>query len=292
MPFHVNPLSPASAEITGLDCARPLSSGDLDALRAALVAHPVVCVRGQKLDARRQGDFARQLGPLEPQDRSAYSHPDDSDILILSNDRRPDGSQIGIVDAGDFWHSDSSHIAEPCRYTMLYAVTNPSKGGDTHYIDMRAVYDALPAALKRRIEGREAIHHISKTLNPRVAVSAERAGAAEYYKAREKDRAPVAQPMARTQPESGRPALYVSPRFTIGIAGMDDAEAQPLLDEIFRFMFSNPAWRYTHKWRDGDLVIWDNACLVHMAGGGYEYPDVRRMHRATVAGDKPFFRAA
>jgi len=98
--------------------------------------------------------------------------------------------------------------------------------------------------------------------------------------------------MVRTNPETGRQALYISPRFTIAIEGMDDAEAQPLLDDLFRFMFSNPAWQYTHKWRDGDLVMWDNASLNHMAGGGYEYPDVRRMHRATVAGNRPFYRAA
>jgi len=223
---------------------------------------------------------------------AGFETPDDGDILILSNDRRPDGSQVGIVDAGDFWHSDSSHIVEPCRVTMLYSVKNPNKGGDTMFLDMRAVYDALPDAMKKRIAGRNAIHHVSKTLNPRVAISAERAGAAEYYKQREKETKPVAQPMVRTHPESGRQALYISPRFTIAIEGMDDREAQPLLDDLFRFMFSNPAWQYTHKWRDGDLVMWDNASLNHMAGGGYEYPDVRRMHRVTIVGDRPFYRAA
>ena len=79
---------------------------------------------------------------------------------------------------------------------------------------------------------------------------------------------------------------------TIGIEGMDDKEAQPLLDELFRHMFSKAAWQYTHKWRDGDLVFWDNACLNHMAGGGYEYPDTRRMHRTTIVGDAPYYRAA
>ena len=157
---------------------------------------------------------------------------------------------------------------------------------------MRAVYDALPEHLKKRIAGRDAIHHVAKTLNPRVAVSTERAGAVEYYKQREKTTKAVTQPIVRTHPETGRQALYISPRFTIGIDGMDDAEAQPLLDELFRFMFSKSAWQYTHKWRDGDLVMWDNACLNHMAGGGYEYPDVRLMHRATVVGDRPYYKAA
>jgi len=288
--FVVNALSDCAAEILGFDASRPTPAPDLARLREAFRVHPILCLRDQSLDARGLGAFARQFGPLERQDRSAYCHEDDNDILILSNDRRADGSQVGIVDAGDFWHSDSSHMAEPTRITMLHSVKNPAKGGDTLYIDMRAVYAALPAALEARVAGRNAIHHVAKTLNPRVTVSAERAGAAAYYKSREKETRPIAQPMVRTHPETGAQALYISPRFTIGIEDMDDAQAQPLLDELFRRMFSNPAWQYTHAWRDRDLVMWDNACLVHMAGGGYDYPDVRRMHRATVAGEPAYYR--
>ena len=99
------------------------------------------------------------------------------------------------------------------------------------------------------------------------------------------------QPMVRTHPETGRQALYVSPRFTIGIADMPDDEAQPLLDKLFAIMLE-PRFRYRHKWRDGDLVIWDNRCLNHQACGGYSLPDIRRMHRTTIRGDRPFYRPA
>lgn len=293
MPFIVTEVSPAgAAEITDFDCRRPTSAADMEALRAAFRQWPVLCIREQHMSPAEQAAFARQWGPLERQDRSTYCHPDDRDILILSNERRPDGSQVGIVDAGDFWHSDSSHIAEPCRITMLYSVKNPLKGGDTHFLNCYQAWDALPEATKKRVAGLRAIHHVSKTLNPRVTVSAEREGAAAYYKSREKVVKPVSQPMVRTHPETGRNALYISPRFTIAIEDMDDREAQPLLDELFRHMFSKAAWQYTHKWKDGDLVFWDNACLIHMAGGGYEYPDTRRMHRTTIVGDRPFYRAA
>jgi taurine dioxygenase len=291
MAFEIREISAAgAAEITGFDCRQPTSSADMARLQQAFRAWPILCIRDQQLSAKEQAAFARQWGALESQDRSAYCHPDDSDILILSNERREDGSQVGIVDAGDFWHSDSSHLAEPCRITMLYSIKNPIKGGDTHFLNMMQVYAALPDELKRAIEGRNAIHHVSKMLNPRVTVSAERQGAADYYKAAEKERTPVTQPIIRTHPETGLPALYISPRFTIAIEDLEDAQAQPLLDELFRFMFSNPAWQYTHKWKDGDFVFWDNACLNHMAGGGYEYPDTRRMHRTTIAGDRPFYR--
>jgi taurine dioxygenase len=293
MGFTLTPLSAAgAAEIAGLDCRHALDRQDAAALKQAFLDYPILCIRDQHLSAAEQAQFARGFGPLEGQDRSAYCHPDDKDVLILSNDRTPDGRQIGIVDAGDFWHSDSSHLPEPCRITMLYAVQNPQQGGDTHFINLTQAYEALPPDLRQRIEGRNGIHHVSKTLNPRVTVSTEREGAADYYKAREKETTAVVQPLVRTHPETGRQALYLSPRFTIGIEGMDDAQAQPLLDDVFRHMFSNTQWHYTHKWHDGDLVFWDNACLNHMAGGGYHYPDVRRMHRTTIAGDRPFYRAA
>src|SRR5690348_11497167 len=129
MPFTVNTLSDAgAAEVIGLDCSKPLSPADKTALWQAFLDHPILCVRDQTLTPKQQADFVRQYGPCEAQDRSPYTHPDDRDILILSNEIRPDGTAVGIVDAGDFWHSDSSHLPEPCQATILYAIRNPSRG--------------------------------------------------------------------------------------------------------------------------------------------------------------------
>jgi taurine dioxygenase len=291
MRFTVNRLSDTAGEVVGLDCSGSLDADTLAALARTMLDYPVVAIRDQTLTPRQQAAFSRQLGPLEAQDRKTYCHPDDGDILILSNELRPDGTAVGIVDAGDFWHSDSSHLAEPCRATVLYAVQNPATGGDTEFINMYQVYDALPDELRRRVEGRHGIHHISKIRNPRVTVSAARSDAVAYYKERETATRDMLQPMVRTHPETGRQALYVSPRFTVGIADMDDAQAQPLLDRLFEIMLE-PRFRYRHKWRDGDLVVWDNRCLNHQACGGYSQPDIRRMHRTTIRGDKPFYRPA
>jgi taurine dioxygenase len=291
MRFAVNRLSDTAGEVVGLDCSDPLDADALAALKRTMLDFPVVAIRAQTLTARQQAAFSRQLGPLEAQDRKTYCHPDDQDILILSNELRPDGTAVGIVDAGDYWHSDSSHLDEPCRATVLYAVKNPATGGDTEFINMYQVYDALPDDLRRRIEGRLGMHHISKTRNPRVNVSTARTDAVAYYKERETATRDMLQPMVRTHPETGRQALYVSPRFTIGIADMADAEAQPLLDRLFEIMLE-PRFRYRHRWRDGDLVVWDNRCLNHQACGGYSLPDIRRMHRTTIRGDRPFYRPA
>jgi taurine dioxygenase len=170
-------------------------------------------------------------------------------------------------------------------------VRNPRTGGDTEFCNMYQVYDALGDDLKRQVEGRYGIHHISKLKNPRVTVSAGRSDAAAYYRQRERETEPVLQPMVRTHPETGRQALYVSPRFTIGIADMAEAEAQQLLDRLFALMLE-PRFHYRHRWRNGDLVIWDNRCLTHQACGGYALPDIRRMHRTTIRGDRPFYRPA
>ncbi|HEY4135913.1 MAG TPA: TauD/TfdA family dioxygenase [Alphaproteobacteria bacterium] len=290
MAFTVNALSPAgAAEVVGLDCSRPLAAEDLAALKRAFLAHPILAIRDQSLTPQQQAAFARQLGPLEAQDRSPYTHPDDRDILILSNEIRPDGTAVGIVDAGDFWHSDSSHIPEPCQTTILYAVKNPSRGGDTEFCNMYQVYDSLPEETRRRIAGLHGVHHVSKTKNPRVVVSPDRPGAKDYYEARAKEVPEIAQPLVRTHPETGRQALYVSPRFTIRVAELADEQGQPLLDELFAAM-KNRALQYRHKWRDNDLVMWDNRCLTHRATGGYGLPDIRRMHRTTICGDKPFYK--
>jgi taurine dioxygenase len=292
MGFTVNAISATGAgEVIGLDCSRPLDADTLAALKQVLCDYPITVIRDQTLTAPQQAAFSRALGPLEGQDRKTYCHPDAEDVLILSNELRPDGTAVGIVDAGDFWHSDSSHLPEPCRATILYAVRNPSRGGDTDFCNMYQVYDALPAELKRAIEGRDGIHHVSKLKNPRVTVSNARSDAAAYYKQREQETREVRQPLVRTHPETGRQAIYASPRFTVGIADMPDDEAQPLLDELFAMMLE-PRFHYSHKWRDGDLVIWDNRCLNHRATGGYSLPDIRRMHRTTICGDRPFYRPA
>src|SRR5207247_2747512 len=120
----------------GLDCAKPRDDETLATLRQVMRDNPVIAIRDQTVTAQQQAAFSRQLGPIEAQDRKTYCHPDDQDILILSNEIRPDGTAVGIVDAGDFWHSDSSHRDEPCRATVLYAVRNPKSGGDTEFCNM------------------------------------------------------------------------------------------------------------------------------------------------------------
>jgi taurine dioxygenase len=278
------------AEISGVDLGR-FSRADADGIYQAFLDHQVLVIRDQNMTPLEQVAFSEIFGALEWQENAQYAHPDHDKVLILSNEIRPDGTAVGVVDAGDFWHSDSSHHEEPVKITILQSITKPSRGGDTDFCDMYAAYDALPDEVKEKIAGRFGVHHVSKAINPRVTISPSRPGAQDFYESQAKTRSKVVQPLVRTHDETGRPALYVSPRFTIGIDGMDDAEAQPLLDKVFAGITSKARpHHYRHKYRDGDVVMWDNRCLVHRATGGYGLPDIRRLHRTTVVGQKAFFR--
>jgi taurine dioxygenase len=290
MNFTLNEISPAgAAEIVGLDCAQALDGPTVAAVEQAFRDHPILAIRDQQLSPRAQAEFSSLFGELEPQINTAHVTPEHQDVLILSNEIRPDGTAVGIVDAGDFLHSDSSWSPTPVKATILYAVKNPDRGGDTEYCNMYAVYEALTPELRRAVEGRNAIHHVSKTRNKRVAVSPSRPGAKEFYEAQASERPEVSQPMVRTHPETGRQALFISPRFTLRVEGLDEAASDNLLDALFAVM-KEERFRYTHKWHDHDLVMWDNRCLTHRACGGYVLPDIRRMHRTTLQGDAAFYR--
>jgi taurine dioxygenase len=291
-PFTVKKISETgAAELLNFNWPRSHEPEMFAALKRVFLEHPILVIRSSKVSAKQQAAFSRQLGPLEPNSsRNDLTHPDDSDVLVLTNEIRTDGSPVGVVDAGEEWHSDLSFQSTPALATLLQLIKRPSKGGDTAFSNLYLAYEALPTSLKNKVAGRMGIHHVSKLHNPRVSISTNRPGAAEYY-ARLKDDPGMKHPMVRTHPESGRQTLYISPRFTIGIEGMDDAEAQPLLDELFAFM-DNPRFEYRHKWQDDDFVMWDNRCLNHRACGGYRLDDIRRLHRTCVRGDESFYRPA
>ena len=291
-PMRILPFkNQCGAEIVDVNLAH-ITDGEAAAIRQAYLDHQIVVVRDQSLSPQEQFEFSARFGPIEQQENHQFSHPENDKVVILSNEIRDDGTAVGVVDAGDFWHSDSSHHAVPVTLTILQSVVNPRSGGTTDFCNMYAAFSALPDQVKEKVAGRSGIHHVSKALNPRVVISNNRPDAKAYYEKQVASRAKVAQPIVRTHEETGRQALYVSPRFTIGIEGMEDAEAQPLLDQLFASINDSlRPYHYLHRYRDGDLILWDNRCLVHRAMGGYKLPDIRRMHRTTVAGEtRPFYR--
>ncbi len=313
MVFTLNPLGPTAAEITGLDCARPMAPEALRALKRAYLTYPVLIFRDQVLSAPELAAFGRLFGPLETYqrptadahrpplaclrqsdarttpDQMLFLHPEDSSVLVMTNEALPDLAAIAVVDNAECWHSDASHKAEPYQAIAVYVLQNPASGGDTEFCDLRRIYEALPAADRKLLAGLTAAHHWSKSLNPRFA------GALDDTARQEGGRIAATipqahQPVVRTHPETGRPALYLSPRFTLSIDGAAPDASQAILDELFALM-DDPRYCYRHRWRDRDLMIWDNCCLNHRVRG-YPANDVRRRHRITIGGDRPYYRAA
>ncbi len=270
------------AEITGVDLAT-IDDGDFGRLRDALHDHIVVAVRGQALSPAEQTEFTRRFGEIQYHINSEYKMVDQPEVLILSTEVK-DGKNVGIPDAGSDWHSDHAYVDRPTAYTILQSVTLPKVGGDTEWTSMVAAYEALGGDMKARLDGLVGIHSFNRMRNPRMTRRTRHANEAEYFATRSPPDA--FHPIARTHPFTGRKALFISPRFTIGIKGMDDAEAQALLETLFAHI-ANRDFVYHHSWQAGDLLMWDNRSALHLALGGVVAPEIRRMHRTTVKGEIP-----
>jgi taurine dioxygenase len=283
--MRVNRLSDAlGAEVVGIDVSDP-ASYDFGAVHEAWLAHQVLVFRDQNLAPEDHIAFSRRFGDLEVQLSADHLHPDHSEILLVST-KKENGRYIGAVSAGDYWHSDLSCQRLPTSASLLYALEMPDVGGDTEWADMYAAYETLPAATKARIAGLKGVHTFNRMRNPRVHVpEVHNDDAKMRYGERSPDDA--IHPIVRTHPETGRKALYVSERFTIGIDGMDDSEAQPLLDELIAHQ-KRREFVYHHKWTVGDLVIWDNRCTIHYACRGFAPGAIRHLHRTSVIGDVPY----
>lgn len=280
---EINRLSDAlGAEITGIDL-NACDDAMFEAINDAYLGHQMLCIRAQNLAPQNLVAFSERFGTVEPHENLRFTLAEQPKILVLSNDVDKDGNQIGVIDAGDAWHTDHSFKTRPANCTILYSLKNPSRGGATDFANMYAAYDALSDGMKARIANLRGRHSISKLKNKRVEISGAREDAVEFYKRQEKAIPDVDHPLVRVHPVTGRKSLYCSPRFTIGIVGLDEDEGDALLDELIAHSIK-PEFRYRHRWGPGDLVMWDNRCVNHRATGGYEYPDIRHLYRTTVEG--------
>lgn len=281
--MQINRLSdPLGAEITGIDVA-DLDDHAFETIHEAFLEHQVLVFRDQALTPEAQISFSDRFGPIESRPDRPFTLDGLPEVTVLSN-RRSEGDPVGIINAGDFWHTDLSFVEIPSRATFLHALEVAEEGGDTEWSNMYLAYETLPEDTKRRIDGLRGVHVFDRRKNPRTRVDAQYAANPDaVYGLPIPD---ATHPMVRTHTETGRKSLYISPRFVVGIHGMDDAEAQPLLDELFEHQI-RAEFRYRHNWRRGDLLMWDNSCLIHIGRGNIKPPGIRHMHRTMVLGDRP-----
>jgi alpha-ketoglutarate-dependent 2,4-dichlorophenoxyacetate dioxygenase len=276
----VKPLHPLFvAEITGIDLTLPIARADFEHIWDAFNEHQILVFREQRFDDESQMRFSRYFGDLERMEAHPANNYNPGHISVMTNldeqgNLLPLDHPIMVHRArNEAWHSDSSFKPIGSLCSMLHARIVPPVGGDTEFASARAAYAALPPERKAQVENLQAIH--------KVTAPDEAADTKAYLEAAKK-RLTVIHPVVRTNPVNGRRNLYVGAHAQ-EVIGMPANEGRALLENLTAFC-TQPQFVYSHRWRKGDLVIWDNRCALHRATTFDKTKYRRKLHRTTVAG--------
>jgi taurine dioxygenase len=277
MAFSIQPLGDClGAEVIGFDIDRDANPDAAAELKAAWLEHVVLCVRDQDLSPAGFVKLAGVFGTPTPQplQRPEYMVEGHPEIRVLSNRHRDTLGDGKPMKVGGSWHSDHSHQQQPPRGTMLYALELPSHGGNTSFTNQHAAYNGLPADKQEQARNLRVHHVYNSPYAPRKmqALSKEEA----QYAAPD-----AVHPLARPHPADGRRAIYLNPIRTASIEGMEDEAAQALLGEMLTHS-TQDQFCYSHTWRKGDVLLWDNPQALHMVNHDYPQGELRLMHRTLV----------
>ena len=272
------------AEVSGIDLTHPLSDTGFEQLLNAWHDNLVVLIRGQPLTDPQLIAFSRRFGDLLPSpanevtDKFGGDLDDYPEIAVVSNIMEK-GKPIGALGSGEaFWHTDSSFISRPPAGSFLHSIEVPPSGGDTSFCNMYLAYETLPEATKSRITGLKALHNFNYVASGKL-----RKGAVETD---DPSKGPGAHhPLVRRHPDTGRTALFLGRRLKSYINGLSIAESEALLDELWAHA-TQKRFVWTHQWRAGDLIIWDNRCTMHQREA-FDASTRRLMHRTQTIGDVP-----
>ena len=266
--------APCGALLSGVDLSKPISPDLAAGIRAAWLQHQVVAFPDQAMSVDDLERFAASVGPFAPDPffQAIPGHPHVAQV-------KREADETSTLFADNF-HSDWSFLANPPAATLLYGDIIPPVGGDTLFANQYDAWDALPAATKALLADQQGVHSARRGYSKQGRYGEGDKGRSMAIRYDDSALATQLHPIARRHPETGRIALFVSPGYTIGIAGLPDDEADPLLAELFRHQ-AKPEFVYAHRWSQGTLLMWDNRCLVHAATGGYD-GHRRLLHRITV----------
>ena len=273
-PLMKRPLSAAlGLEILDVDLREPLPPAVIAQLREAWYDGLILLLRDQALTEEEQVRFAEYFGPPARtiNVHNTGKHPA---VMLISNIRK-DGKPIGALPDGEMhFHTDQCYVEKPAAASMLYAIEVPSVGGNTLFANAYLAYETLPAAIKRRIDGRKAINAYDYENASTIRGTRLGDGVPQY-----------AHPVVRTHPATGRKALYVNRLMTVAIEGLPQAESDELLGLLFEHQ-EQRRFVYEHVWRVGDILMWDNRCTLH-ARTDFSSAERRLMRRITIIGEKP-----
>jgi taurine dioxygenase len=276
--FAIRPLGRAfGAEIVGLDLTLPLTDETTQRIHQAFLSRHLVVVRNQNLTRAQMGEFAELFGEIEG---NIVRNADGSTLEAIHEISNLDAHGLpaanSYIKSNYHWHTDKAYLPVPALLTMLHAIELPQSGGDTEFADMTSAYAALSDEDKRRVADLRVVHSFEfmrASTGDRPLTDAERAAAP-----------PVTHPLVRTHPQSGEKSLLLG-MYCSHVMGMPASEGRALLDRLLAHA-TQPRFVYTHRWRPGDLVFWDNRCLLHRGIANYDRSKSRRvLQRLVIRGD-------
>jgi putative 2-oxoglutarate oxygenase len=266
------------AEVVGVDPSLEMDDAVFRQVEAAWYRHSILVFHRLTMTPEQHVAFTRRLGPLHIMEPLDMNLPGIPEVFVVSNATR-EGKPFGLKRAGEGFHSDGEDKIIPNAGSFLHALEVPPERGDTLFVDMYGVYEALPEDVKRKLVGRRArfsritLHNVNYPLLPALTEEQKRA------------RPDVFHPLLRRHPHSGRTSLYIG-RWACDIEGMPEHEGRELVKWLQEFA-QQPSFIYRHRWRAGDAVLWDNRCTQHCATGFDDEKYVRTMYRTTLEGEAP-----
>ena len=268
---------PLGVEICDLDVAGPISESQFGEIYRAFLDHCILLFRDQNITREQHLQFSRRFGELDRHDAfPSDRHPDYPELMVVTNDSAPDGTPSVSRYTGRRWHTDMSQTLTPSLGSLLRCWRVPEVGGDTLFANMYLAYETLSEGMQKLIDGLHAVHVAGTRQLENTA--ADKAHAEEQRRISP----PVAHPVARVHPETGRKAIYLGEKVT-RFDGMSDEESKPLIDYLNRHA-TRSEFVYRHQWKPHDIVLWDNRCTMHQALGDFDPAQSRYMERSTVLG--------
>jgi alpha-ketoglutarate-dependent taurine dioxygenase len=270
------------ATIEGMALAQPLSDEESDFIVGALGSYGVLRFPRQELTARDLKEFSARFGELEVNVANMFYEPGIPQVMILSN-MVEDGIPLGLSDAGQSWHTDMSYSEIIAFCNVLHAIKIPQRNdqplGNTEFSDLHAAYEDLPAGLKQNLAGKTVLHDFNKFWemmrrekgSPRPPLT----------EAQRKAKPPVSHPIFLTHPITGWKHLYADPGYSVRINELPQKESDEILDFLFEHQTSRK-YRYAHRWRVGDVLMWDNMRTIHNAVADYRPDEPRYIRRCQV----------
>ena len=278
--FSLRPLTPRlGARLSGLALAKGVTPDVFAEIYAAFLRYQVLVFDAQDVPPAAQVAFGRQFGTLQVHVMTMYHADDHPELYRLSNldaHGKPSGKH---PDKGTLaWHTDGSWQRITGQATIIYGEVVPAQGGETHFCDMYGAYERLSDDWKSRIARLRAVHNLDFSRTRRHGIDL-------MTEAQKRDAPPVDQPVVRVHPETGRACLYLGDHAE-SIVGMDYDAGRTLIEQL-NALAIQPDLCYEHHWRRGELIVWDNRCLLHRATAYDEAKQPRVVRRCTVLGEAP-----